>query len=85
MSVILFASVVRARDGLPLSASTDHEQNMSVQETKKYLKVVSRKLEQLPDRCTMKRGPHTIKTVGAFTTLQIRLRHPQSKSPDYNV
>lgn len=24
-------------------------------------------------------------TVGAFSTLQIRLRQPQGKSPDYNV
>lgn len=24
-------------------------------------------------------------TVGAFTTLQIRLRQPQGKAPDYNV
>ncbi|CAJ0931495.1 unnamed protein product [Ranitomeya imitator] len=66
MSVILFASVVRARDGLPLSASTDHEQNMSVQETKKYLKVLSRKLEQLPDRCTMKRGPHHVHFISSL-------------------
>ncbi|MEE6515101.1 hypothetical protein FKM82_023604 [Ascaphus truei] len=49
MSMIFFASVIRVRDGLPLSASTDHEQNVSVQETKKYLKALSRKLEQLPD------------------------------------
>lgn len=66
MSVILFASVVRARDGLPLSASTDHEQNQSVQETKKYLKVLSRKLEQLPDRCTMKRGPHHVNFISSL-------------------
>ncbi|XP_073503625.1 vesicle-trafficking protein SEC22a [Phyllobates terribilis] len=66
MSVILFASVVRARDGLPLSASTDHEQNLSVQETKKYLKVLSRKVEQLPDRCTMKRGPHHVHFISSL-------------------
>ncbi|XP_018093009.1 SEC22 homolog A, vesicle trafficking protein S homeolog isoform X2 [Xenopus laevis] len=66
MSVILFASVVRVRDGLPLSASTDHEQNMSVQETKKYLKVVSKKLEQLPDRCTLKRGPHNVHFISSL-------------------
>ncbi|XP_075685147.1 vesicle-trafficking protein SEC22a [Rhinoderma darwinii] len=66
MSVILFASVVRARDGLPLSASTDHEQNISVQETKKHLKVLSRKLEQLPDRCTMKRGPHHVHFISSL-------------------
>ncbi|XP_075037248.1 vesicle-trafficking protein SEC22a [Mixophyes fleayi] len=66
MSLILFASVVRARDGLPLSASTDHEQNMSVQETKKYLKVVSKKLDHLPDRCIMRRGPHNINIISSL-------------------
>uniref|UniRef100_A0A8C5QPZ8 SEC22 homolog A, vesicle trafficking protein n=1 Tax=Leptobrachium leishanense TaxID=445787 RepID=A0A8C5QPZ8_9ANUR len=66
MSVILFASVVRVRDGLPLSASTDHDQNMSVQETKKYLKAISKKLEKLPDRCTLKRGPHNINFISSL-------------------
>ncbi|KAM8933663.1 vesicle-trafficking protein SEC22a isoform 2-T2 [Pelodytes ibericus] len=66
MSVILFASVVRVRDGLPLSASTDHDQNTSVQETKKYLKAISKKLEQLPDRCTLRRGPHNVNFISSL-------------------
>ncbi|KAG8432136.1 hypothetical protein GDO86_016680 [Hymenochirus boettgeri] len=66
MSVILFASVVRVRDGLPLSASTDHDQNTSVQETKKYLKVLSKKLEHLPDRCTLKRGAHNVHFISSL-------------------
>ncbi|KAM4697612.1 vesicle-trafficking protein SEC22a isoform 2-T2 [Rhinophrynus dorsalis] len=66
MSVIFFASVVRVRDGLPLSASTDHEQNTSVQETKKYLKVLSKKLERLPDRCTLRRGPHNVHLISSL-------------------
>ncbi|KAE8581672.1 hypothetical protein XENTR_v10024889 [Xenopus tropicalis] len=66
MSLIHFASVVRVRDGLPLSASTDHEQNTSVQETKKYLKVLSKKLEQLPDRCTLRRGPHNVHFISSL-------------------
>ncbi|MEE6515103.1 hypothetical protein FKM82_023604 [Ascaphus truei] len=66
MSMIFFASVIRVRDGLPLSASTDHEQNVSVQETKKYLKALSRKLEQLPDRCTLKRGPHSVNFISSL-------------------
>ncbi|KAM4626089.1 vesicle-trafficking protein SEC22a [Discoglossus pictus] len=73
MSVIYFASVVRVRDGLPLSASTDHEQNMSVQETKKYLKALSRKLEQLPDRCTLKRGPHNVNFISSLGVSYIML------------
>ncbi|XP_053554043.1 vesicle-trafficking protein SEC22a [Bombina bombina] len=66
MSMIFFASVIRVRDGLPLSASTDHEQNMSVQETKKHLKAISRKLEQLPDRCILKRGPHNVNFISSL-------------------
>ncbi|XP_063285262.1 vesicle-trafficking protein SEC22a [Pelobates fuscus] len=66
MSVILFASVVRVRDGLPLSASTDHDQNVSVQETKKYLKVISKKLEQFPDRCTLERGPYNVNFISSL-------------------
>ncbi|RXM95731.1 Vesicle-trafficking protein SEC22a [Acipenser ruthenus] len=60
MSMVLFASVVRVRDGLPLSASTDYEQDRGVQESKKYLKTLSKKLSQLPDRCTLKTGQYNI-------------------------
>lgn len=61
MSMILSASVVRVRDGLPLSASTDCEQSAGVQECRKYFKALSRKLAQLPDRCTLKTGQYNIK------------------------
>ncbi|MBN3279867.1 SC22A protein, partial [Polyodon spathula] len=60
MSMVLFASVVRVTDGLPLSASTDYEQDRGVQESKKYLKTLSKKLSQLPDRCTLKTGQYNI-------------------------
>ncbi|KAL4618074.1 vesicle-trafficking protein SEC22a [Arapaima gigas] len=60
MSMVLFASVVRVRDGLPLSASTDYEQDRELQETKRYLKGLSKKLSQFPDRCTLKTGKHTV-------------------------
>ncbi|XP_048835176.1 vesicle-trafficking protein SEC22a [Brienomyrus brachyistius] len=60
MSMVLFASVVRVRDGLPLSASTDYEQDRGLQETKKHLKSLSKKLSQFPDRCTLKTGQHTV-------------------------
>ncbi|XP_053326991.1 vesicle-trafficking protein SEC22a [Spea bombifrons] len=66
MSAILFASVVRVRDGLPLSASTDHDQNASVHESKKYAKVISKKLERLPDRCSLRRGPHNINFISSL-------------------
>ncbi|XP_012675338.1 vesicle-trafficking protein SEC22a isoform X2 [Clupea harengus] len=60
MSMVLFASVVRVRDGLPLSASTDYEQDKGLQETKKHLKGLSKKLSQFPDRCTFKTGQYNV-------------------------
>lgn len=59
--MILSASVLRVRDGLPLSASTDYEQGTGLQECRKYSKMLSRKLAQLPDRCTLKTGHYHIK------------------------
>ncbi len=61
MSMVLFASVVRVGDGLPLSASTDYEQDKELQETKKHLKGLSKKLSQFPDRCTLRTGPYNVK------------------------
>ncbi|XP_051567096.1 vesicle-trafficking protein SEC22a isoform X2 [Myxocyprinus asiaticus] len=60
MSMVLFSSVVRVRDGLPLSASTDHEQDKGLQETKKHLKGLSKKLSQFPDRCSLRSGLYNI-------------------------
>ncbi|XP_036065434.1 vesicle-trafficking protein SEC22a isoform X3 [Oryzias melastigma] len=60
MSMVLFASVVRVGDGLPLSASTDYEMEKELQETKRHLKGLSRKLNQFPDRCTLKSGPYNV-------------------------
>ncbi|XP_073161217.1 vesicle-trafficking protein SEC22a isoform X2 [Lepidochelys kempii] len=61
MSMILCASVVRVRDGLPLSASTDYEQSMGMQQCRKYFKTLSKKLAQLPDRCMLKAGQYNIR------------------------
>ncbi|KAG5851627.1 vesicle-trafficking protein SEC22a isoform X1 [Anguilla anguilla] len=60
MSMVLFASVVRVRDGLPLSASTDYEQDRGLQEAKKHLKGLSKKLSLFPDRCTLKSGRYHV-------------------------
>uniref|UniRef100_A0AAV2K0A9 Longin domain-containing protein n=1 Tax=Knipowitschia caucasica TaxID=637954 RepID=A0AAV2K0A9_KNICA len=60
MSTVVFASVVRVKDGLPLSASTDYEQDAELQETKRHLKTLSKKLGQLPDRCCLKSGPYNV-------------------------
>ncbi len=63
MSMVLLASVVRVRDGLPLSASTDYEQDKGFQETQKHLKGLSKKLGQFPDRCSLRSGLYNIKWV----------------------
>lgn len=63
MSMVLFASVVRVRDGLPLSASTDYEQDKGLQETRKHLKGLSKKLGHFPDRSFLKTGQYNIKYV----------------------
>uniref|UniRef100_A0AAQ4P3C3 SEC22 homolog C, vesicle trafficking protein n=1 Tax=Gasterosteus aculeatus aculeatus TaxID=481459 RepID=A0AAQ4P3C3_GASAC len=54
MSLILFAFVVRVRDGLPLSASTDFEHNRELQERKQQLRTTSKALARFPDKGTIK-------------------------------
>lgn len=66
MSMVLFASVVRVEDGLPLSASTDYEQDKDLQETKRHLKGLSKKLSQFPDRCTLKSGAFNVNFTSAL-------------------
>uniref|UniRef100_A0A4X1TCG8 SEC22 homolog A, vesicle trafficking protein n=2 Tax=Sus scrofa TaxID=9823 RepID=A0A4X1TCG8_PIG len=72
MSMILSASVIRVRDGLPLSASTDYEQGTGMQECRKYFKILSRKLAQLPDRCTLKTGHYNINSPATRTSNSVR-------------
>ncbi|XP_048340819.1 vesicle-trafficking protein SEC22a isoform X2 [Sphaerodactylus townsendi] len=66
MSLILSASVVRVRDGLPLSASTDYEQSVGMQECRKYFKILAKKLAELPDRCTLKAGKYSINFISSL-------------------
>ncbi|XP_054847664.1 vesicle-trafficking protein SEC22c [Eublepharis macularius] len=54
MSMILFACVVRVRDGLPLSASTDFHLDQDFLECRKKLKALSSMLMRYPDRGTAK-------------------------------
>ncbi|XP_046879637.1 vesicle-trafficking protein SEC22c [Hypomesus transpacificus] len=54
MPLILFAFVVRVRDGLPLSASTDFEHNKELQERKQQLKTISKTLNLFPERGVVK-------------------------------
>uniref|UniRef100_A0A8D0HN48 SEC22 homolog A, vesicle trafficking protein n=1 Tax=Sphenodon punctatus TaxID=8508 RepID=A0A8D0HN48_SPHPU len=66
MSMILSASVVRVRDGLPLSASTDYDQSTAVQECRKYFKTLAKKLSHYPDRCTLKAGRYNINFISSL-------------------
>ncbi|KAM6169294.1 vesicle-trafficking protein SEC22c [Rhynchocyon petersi] len=50
MSMILFACVVRVRDGLPLSASTDFHHTPDFLECKRWLKTLASRLAQYPGR-----------------------------------
>ncbi|XP_070296309.1 vesicle-trafficking protein SEC22c [Salvelinus sp. IW2-2015] len=54
MSLILFALVVRVRDGLPLSASTDFQHNPELQERKQQIRTISKALSLFPDRGAVK-------------------------------
>ncbi|XP_077159122.1 vesicle-trafficking protein SEC22c isoform X1 [Paroedura picta] len=54
MSMILFACVVRVRDGLPLSASTDFHLDQDFLECRKRLKALSSVLTRYPERGTAK-------------------------------
>ncbi|XP_058432768.1 vesicle-trafficking protein SEC22c isoform X2 [Marmota monax] len=50
MSMIFFASVVRVRDGLPLSASTDFYHTQDFLECRRRLKTLALRLAQYPGR-----------------------------------
>ncbi|NXS06591.1 SC22C protein, partial [Neodrepanis coruscans] len=54
MSMILFACVVRVRDGLPLSASTDFHFSQDFVHCRRRLKALSSALAQFPSRGTAK-------------------------------
>lgn len=50
MSMILFACVVRVRDGLPFSASTDFYHTQDFLECRRRLKTLASRLAQYPGR-----------------------------------
>lgn len=60
--MILYTLIVRSKDGLALSASTDFNDEglRDVKESKKYLKFLAKKAFQFPDRCMLHTGTHTI-------------------------
>ncbi|XP_013411366.1 vesicle-trafficking protein SEC22a [Lingula anatina] len=59
--MVLFASIFRASDGLPLVALTDFDgQRSNVKHAQRYVKLISKKLHQLPDRCTLQSDDYVI-------------------------
>ncbi|KFQ18794.1 Vesicle-trafficking protein SEC22c, partial [Merops nubicus] len=60
MSMILFACVVRVRDGLPLSASTDFHFSQDFLECRRRLKGLASLLAQYPSRGTARGRDLTI-------------------------
>ncbi|XP_071499666.1 vesicle-trafficking protein SEC22a-like [Diadema antillarum] len=63
---VLFAMIARLKDGLPLSAATDHDPNRRVLESKKYAKILSRKAAHFPDRCSMFTGSHWLYVISSL-------------------
>ncbi|PIK61411.1 putative vesicle-trafficking protein SEC22a [Apostichopus japonicus] len=56
--MVVFALISRVSDGLPLSATTDHETSQRVLESKKCAKLLSKKAASVPDRCSLHTGSH---------------------------
>lgn len=60
--MIVYALIVRTKDGMALSATTDFndEINKSIKESKRYVKIVAKKASQFPDRCILNLSIHTL-------------------------
>lgn len=59
--MIEYALIVRTKDGMALSASTDFTQeNNTIKGCKRYVKVVAKKASQFPDRCILSLSVHTL-------------------------
>lgn len=66
--MIIFAMIVRTNDGLPLSASTDvyGQIDKDIKEIRMQIKMVSRHISRLEDRCTINLNPHLIHIISAL-------------------
>uniref|UniRef100_A0A146KWN8 Vesicle-trafficking protein SEC22a n=2 Tax=Lygus hesperus TaxID=30085 RepID=A0A146KWN8_LYGHE len=60
--MIVYALILRTKDGLPLSASTDfnHETNKNIKDNKRYVKMVGNKAPNLPEKCLLQLKDFTI-------------------------
>lgn len=59
---IIYALIIRTKDGMPLSASTDFtdEINKNIKECKRYVKLLSKKASLFPERCVLQLQSHSI-------------------------
>uniref|UniRef100_A0A1B6DKY2 Longin domain-containing protein n=1 Tax=Clastoptera arizonana TaxID=38151 RepID=A0A1B6DKY2_9HEMI len=66
--MIVYALIVRTKDGMALSATTDFndEINKSIKESKRYVKIVAKKASQFPDRCILNLSIHTLHFITAL-------------------
>ncbi|XP_046850896.1 vesicle-trafficking protein SEC22a-like isoform X2 [Xenia sp. Carnegie-2017] len=71
--MIYFATLIRVNDGLALCASTDLDTTFEMKESKKRLKLLSKKVGQLPARCTSKIGTYSLHftRTGSLCTMMI--------------
>ena len=51
--MIISVNIVRAHDGLALCASTDISSDSQMRDCQYYVKLLSRKLPYISDRCTL--------------------------------
>lgn len=60
--MIHYALIIRSKDGMALTASTDSSNDMdkNLKEGKRYMKLLAKKTTQFPERCTMKIGEFSI-------------------------
>ncbi|KAJ8025115.1 Vesicle-trafficking protein SEC22a [Holothuria leucospilota] len=64
--MVVFALISRVSDGLPLSATTDHETSHRVLDSKKCAKMLSKKASSVPDRCSLHTGSHWLYLISSL-------------------
>lgn len=61
--MVVIQTLVFRSDGLPLSASTDIGNRSSVKECQKFIKLISKRLHKLPERCILELEEFNIQSV----------------------
>ncbi|XP_076319700.1 vesicle-trafficking protein SEC22a-like isoform X2 [Tachypleus tridentatus] len=76
--MILFAMIVRAHDGLALTASTDlgGQIHREVQEARRHMKTLARQVGRLDDKCSLKLNPHVVHFITSLSVSFMALCDP---------